>query len=337
MTPPEPLFSTATTAAATTTTTASPAPGLAPQDLLVADIGGSRIRLGRFRAGVGCELLAQAPTPTDDWGRFSATLAELVHRAAGPTTALSISIAGVVSPLTGQVAAANLPCLASRPLAHELATLLSMPVTVTNDADCAALAEARVGAGVGHDIVFCAVLGTGVGGGLVVGGQLVRGAGGITGEWGHGPVLNEALIETGDGRQLRVPRFRCGCGLNGCADTVGGARGLERLHAFVHAKEQTSHEILAGWLAGDAPATATVQAWVELISGPLAVVVNVTGASVVPVCGGLSRSGELIAALDKAVRRQVLRPGEQALLVPSRLDDQAGLIGAACAAGGLDA
>lgn len=312
-------------------------PDTAPRDLLVADIGGSRIRLGRYHARTGCELLATAPTPAADWAQFSATLGDLVRRYTGPTAALSISLAGVVSQQTGEVAAANLPCLASRPLARELAALLGMPVTVTNDADCAALAEARVGAGAGHDIVFCAILGTGVGGGLVVGGQLVRGAGGITGEWGHGPIVNEALVDTGDGRTLRVPRFRCGCGLTGCADTVGGARGLERLHAFLQSREQTSHQVLAAWLAGDAAASATVRAWTELVSGPLSVVVNVTGASVVPVCGGLSRCAELVATLDEAVRRQVLRPGEQRLLIPSQLDDHAGLIGAACAAGGLAA
>lgn len=312
-------------------------PVTVPRDLLVADIGGSRIRLGRNHASTGCELLASAPTPADDWASFSAALGELVHRFAGPTTALSISIAGVVSPQTGQVAAANLPCLASRPLARDLSASLRMPVTVTNDADCAALAEARMGAGTGHDIVFCAILGTGVGGGLVVGGQLVRGMGGITGEWGHGPILNEALVETGDGRQLRVPRFRCGCGLTGCADTVGGARGLERLHDCLHARAQTSHEILAAWQNGDPRATATVKAWIELISDPLAVVVNVTGASVVPVCGGLSRCADLVAALDSAVRRKILRANDEALLVPSQLDDQAGLIGAAYAAGGLAA
>jgi len=315
---------------------ASPAP-TAPRGVLVADIGGSHIRLGRHRQGHECELLGAVKTPVDDWERFCAALGGLVSPVAPGAAALSLSITGVVSPQTGHVAAANLPCLASRPLATALEALLGMPVLVTNDADCAALAEARFGAGQGHDIVFCAVLGTGVGGGLVINGKLVRGAAGLTGEWGHAPIVNEALVHTGDGLSVRLPRLRCGCGQMGCADTVGGARGLERLHAFLHRSEQSSHQILQAWLVGEPLASATVGAYVELVSDPLALVVNVTGASVVPVCGGLGRCPELVGALDEAVRRKILRKSDHALVVASLLDDRAGLIGAACAFDGAKA
>lgn len=308
-----------------------PEPHATPRDVIVADIGGSHIRLGRQRHGDEYEVLAHVPTPANDWEQFCVALSAAVHPWASASSALSLSIAGVVSPETGHVTAANIPCLGSRPLARDLEALLGMPVAVTNDADCAALAEARVGAGVGHGVVFCVVLGTGVGGGLVVNGQLVRGAGGLSGEWGHAPIVNEAMVQTGDGRSVRVPRFRCGCGQTGCVDTVGGARGLERLHAFMHRSGQTSHQILEAWMAGEPFAAASVRAYIELISGPLALVVNVTGTSVVPVCGGLGRCAELVAALDEAVRRQILRRGDRALVVPSLLNDQAGLIGAAYA------
>lgn len=299
--------------------------------LIVADIGGSQIRLARRVQGHDHEVFARLPTPASDWGQFRAALGDGLGALTAPAAALSISIAGVVSPETGQVIAANIPCVNARPLAADLQAALGLPVVVTNDADCAALAEARVGAGAGHGVVFCAVLGTGVGGGLVVDGRLVRGAGGLTGEWGHAPIVNEALLQAGDGRSVRVPRFRCGCGLAGCADTVGGARGLERLHAWLHQQEQTSHQILDAWRIGEADATATVSAYIELVSGPLALVVNVTGASVVPVCGGLGRCTELVMALDAAVRRQILRHSDCALVVPSQLNDQAGLVGAAYA------
>ncbi|XHS77961.1 ROK family protein [Burkholderiaceae bacterium UC74_6] len=299
--------------------------------LLVADIGGSNIRLGRHRQADACELLTAVPTPAHDWELFCAALDTAVRSFSQGDAALSISIAGVVVPETGEVVAANLPCLAGRPLAAELTARLGLPVVVTNDADCAALAEARVGAGAGHEVVFCAVLGTGVGGGLVVDGRLVRGAGGLTGEWGHAPIVNEAMVQTGDGRSLRVPRFRCGCGLSGCADTIGGARGLERLHRFLHEQEQkNSREILEAWAGGAPLAVATVAAYIELLSGPLALAVNITGASVVPVCGGLGRNEALVAALDTAVRQLILRRSEQPLVVPSRLHE-AGLVGAAYA------
>jgi len=312
-----------------------PAPFDASGDVLVADIGGSNMRLGRHRHGTACELLATVPTPAQDWARFCAALGAALQPHSSPSTVLSISIAGVVSPETGEVTAANLPCLNGRRLAHDLQALFGMRVAVHNDADCAALAEAHVGAGKGHGVMFCAVLGTGVGGGLVVDGRLVQGAGGLTGEWGHGPVVNEATLRTGDGRSVRLPRFRCGCGLSGCVNTVGSARGIERLHAFLHQREHTSREILTNWLAGEAMTTATVDAYIELVSGPLALVVNITGASVVPVFGGLGRCEALVAALDVAVRQQILRGSERALVVPSLLHDQAGLIGAAYALEGV--
>ncbi|MFT7722895.1 MAG: ROK family protein [Roseateles sp.] len=315
-----------------TTPERSPLPQQPPGELLVADIGGSYIRLARWRAGQGCELLASLPTPAGDWAAFCAALEGAVRRAGPGAAALSIAIAGVVSPQTGHVAAANLPCLASRPLARTLAERLAMPVAVTNDAHCAALAEAHAGAGAGHGVVFCAVLGTGVGGGLVVDGRLVRGAGGLAGEWGHGPIVNEALLDTGDGPPVRLPRFPCGCGQAGCLDTVGGARGLERLHAFLHPAlpaAPASRAILDAWRAGEPRAGATVRAYLALVSGPLALVVNLTGASAVPVCGGLGRCPELVAALDAAVRRQILRASDGPLVVPGLLGEQAGLVGAA--------
>lgn len=309
-------------------------PSAPPRAVLVADIGGSLIRLGRHLPHQPYELLGSARTPVDNWEQFCATLSALVRGVTPAPAALSLSIAGVVSPHTGRVTASNIPCLASQRLDAALEAVLGIKVMVTNDADCAALAEAHAGAGAGHRIVFGAVLGTGVGGGLVVNGQLVRGAAGLTGEWGHGPIINEAMVQDGDGRLVRIPRFACGCGQRGCADTIGGARGLERLHAFLHQTQQDSREILTAWRAGEPRATATVRAHVELVSDPLALLVNITGASVVPVSGGLGNCHELVAALDQAVRGKVLRDGPEPLVVPGLLGEQAGLIGAGYAYAG---
>lgn len=316
-------------AVAPTSTSATP-----PSELLVADIGGSHIRIARHLGGSHCEPLHQRATPAQDWSAFCDALHAAVAPHAGSHSALSIAIAGVVSPASGEVQASNLPALRGHALARELTARLGLPVQAHNDADCAALAEARVGVGAGHEVVFGAVLGTGVGGGLVVRGQLVRGAGGLCGEWGHGPILRETTLLNGHGQPVQLPRWACGCGQIGCLDTVGGARGLERLHLALNAgTPRNSHQLLIDWQAGEPAASATVVAWIELLSGPLALVLNVTGASVVPVCGGLSRCAALIAALDAAVRRQILRRDAEdlPLLRPSVLNDQAGLIGAALA------
>lgn len=303
--------------------------------LLVADIGGTHLRLGRYREDGGCTALCNVPTPSQDWTAFAAALEHLVHPYRAGAAALSISIAGVVSPQNGVVTAANIPALSGRPVAHLLQAQLGLPVVVTNDADCAALAEATLGAGAGHDPVFCAILGTGVGGGLVLGGRLLTGAGGIAGEWGHGPVLLDSTVSSTDGRRWTVPRLRCGCGQWGCLDTLGGARGLERLHAAMHGEALGSHQILAAWHADASAARATLDVYLTLMAGPLALVVNLTGAACVPVGGGLGNDAGLVAALDQAVRERMLRRCDTPLLVPGRLGEQAGLLGAACAAHGL--
>ncbi|NIE62417.1 ROK family protein [Burkholderia sp. Ax-1719] len=304
--------------------------------IYTADIGGSFMRLAACAPDGSLTLLAKQPTPAHDWTQFADALASMLAAHAHLDTAqhrapLALSIAGLVDPLDGVAFSANLPCITGRPLANALSMRLNRAVYAANDADCLALAEAVSGAGAGHRVVFTAVLGTGVGGGLVADGRLIRGAGGVTGEWGHGPIVNTQCVI--DGETLHVPRFACGCGQSGCVDTIGGARGIERLHAHLHGHlrglSHDSHAIITAWQQGDAAATRTLAVWRELVADPLAAVVNVTGASVVTVGGGLASAGALVAWLDLAVRARVLHRREQALVVPGRYRDEGGLIGAA--------
>ena len=309
------------------------------EPLLVADIGGSQIRLAHYGGGRDCRLLERRSTPGEHWSEFSTALLDAFHCAeqqlGRPASALAISIAGVVVPESGEVIAARLPGLAGRSLAGSLQALLQRPVAVHNDADCAALAEARLGAAQGERVVFGAVLGTGVGGGLVVDGRLVIGAGGLCGEWGHGPFLSEALVRAGDGRKVRLPRWDCGCGQSGCLDTLGGARGLERLHALLHPRADGSRadswQILAAWQAGEPEAQATLAVYLDRVAAGLALVVNTTGASAVPLSGGLAQCTALVEALDQAVRQRILRRSSAPLLRQAQLGEEAGLIGAALA------
>jgi N-acetylglucosamine kinase len=283
--------------------------------ILAFDIGGSRIRAaawdGRLLA------LGEVPTPAGNLAAFTAAIAGFA--AGRAVTGIAISIAGVVDPGTGVGTVANIPAIDGLALGPALQDATGVPVMVLNDADCFALAEATQGAGQGHGTVFGVILGTGVGGGLVIGGRVVTGAGGYAGEWGHGPVIRGDYA------------FQCGCGQVGCIDTVGGARGLERLHRKRTAELLGSEAIIANWLAGEAEAGETMALWRELVSGPLAMVVNVVGADVVPVGGGLSRAPGLVAYLDEAVRVRILRRTTAPLLVPAVCGADAGLLGAAMA------
>jgi N-acetylglucosamine kinase len=283
------------------------------------DIGGSAIKCAVATADGRIGDLHRVPTPAHDFNAFTGAMAKLIADG-GRSRGVAISIAGVIDPLDGRIKCANIPCIDGRPLAADLAAALKLPVWIINDADSFALAEAQAGAGRGHANVFGLILGTGVGGGFVFKGQLIGGPGGFAGEWGHGPVAGQF-----DG----IPRFPCGCGQTGCLDTVGGARGLERLHLALHGQPLDSRDIIGAWQAGDDAAERTIACWTELLSGPLAMLVNTLGASILPVGGGLANSAPLIARLDQAVRAAILRKTDAPIIVPGQSGAEPGLIGAA--------
>lgn len=294
------------------------------------DIGGSAIKCASADAGGRIGALRRVPTPVADFAAFVAAMQTLLADVgAGAGRGIAISIAGVIAPGEqpghGRIKCANIPCIDGRQLEIELRAALGLPVWIANDADCFALAEAHAGAGRGHACVFGLILGTGVGGGLVMDGRLIGGPGGFAGEWGHGPV---AAHYAGTPPQA-IPRFACGCGQSGCLDTVGGARGLERLHLALHQISLDSLQIIAAWQAGDAAAARTIDCYIDLLAGPLAMLVNTIGASILPVGGGLSNSAALVARLDGAVRGAILRQTGAPIIVPGTAGQEPGLIGAA--------
>lgn len=289
------------------------------------DIGGSNVKSALAYSAQDVRPLSRRPTPTQDYDAFVTVLRDAIAEAGARPERVAISIAGVVDPATGKANVANIPCLTGRRLEPELSAALGLDVLVANDADCFALAEAGVGAGRGHDVVLGAIMGTGIGGGLVSGGQLIGARSGYAGEWGHGPVAKRLL----DCLETPLPSYQCGCGLKGCLDATCSARGLERLHRDIAGQEIPSTEVLARWHAGDAGAVLTVRAWLELLSGPLAMVINMTGATVVAVGGGLSNDAALIAALDSATRPLTLAKPIAPLVVQAQCRTEPGLVGAA--------
>ncbi|MGH0225102.1 ROK family protein [Sinorhizobium meliloti] len=289
------------------------------------DIGGSAIKGATTHSPERIFPLPRRATPLTDFGRFVEAMESVLDEAGGLPERVAISITGVIDPETRRIKCANIPCIDGRELVAELEAALHLPVVIANDADCFALAEAGVGAGRGHRIVFGAILGTGVGGGLVIDGRLINADGGFAGEWGHGPAVAAAAGHP----PIAIPAFPCGCGQSRCVDTVGGARGLERLHETVHGKALSSHDIIEGWQNGNAEAARTIDVFVDLVSSPLALVINITGATIVPVGGGLSNAEALLAEIDRAVRARILRRFDRPLVVRGECRVEPGLIGAA--------
>ncbi len=289
------------------------------------DIGGTTIKGAIAYAPDDIRPVPRIPTPKTSFEDFAADLKSVIDNSGGTPACVSLSIAGVIDADTGRATVANIPSIHGRALKDELEQALGLPVIVSNDADCFVMAESEIGSGRGHRVVFGVILGTGVGGGLVIDGRLINSEGGFAGEWGHGPV---AATRAGN-PPVELPRFECGCGLTGCIDAIGSARGMEKLHMHLHRQDMTSEEIIAAWLGGNPYAARTIDILVDILASPLAMVINVTGATIVPVGGGLSNSRELLATLDEAVRARILRRFARPLVVPAICRIEPGLIGSA--------
>jgi len=294
------------------------------------DLGGSFVKLGVMDEQQQLTMLDQQTIPADSWPDFTALVSRMIeqHQQHFSTDSpLAISTAGIVAPDSGEMFASNIPAFHQRNLSQALGELLQRKVIVHNDADCFTFAEAQAGVGKGHKVVFGAILGSGVGGGLVADGRIITGQNGLTGEWGHGPItLTEVEIE---GETVRLPRQSCPCGQKGCLDSYGGARGLENLHRTLHNVNASSIDIIAGWQQQEVQANRTIQVWLQLVSQPLAYTINITGASLVAVGGGLASVTPLMEALNEEVQRYVLRSTRHRLVVPGTFAHNGGMIGAA--------
>lgn len=292
------------------------------------DIGGSFIKFGRAYGPGQVREEDKVATPIHSWELFTDALRGLLAKYAPQHDGLPLAICttGLFDTETGAVNAANIPCFAGHDLVTELSSFLGRKVLIANDADSFALAEATVGAGKGHDVVMAIILGTGVGGGLVVGGSLVQGPGGVTGEWGHGAIV-QTRISLASGEIIDIPRFACGCGRAGCTDTIGGARGIERIHRHLTGAEFTSRQIVTAWTQAERDASRTMAVYFELLAEPLAFAVNTVGANIIPVGGGLASSLELVTALDEAVRARTLHTYTEPLIVPGHNLKDGGLVG----------
>ncbi|WP_270934210.1 ROK family protein, partial [Falsiroseomonas oryzae] len=177
------------------------------------DLGGTKIEVVALDATGAVRLRRRVATPGDYAGTIAA-IGELVEGAEaelGGRGSLGVGIPGSENPATRLIRGANSTFLNGRPLGADLEARLGRPVRLSNDANCLAMSEAADGAGAGHGTVFAVILGTGVGGGVVVGGRLLEGRNRVAGEWGHTPLPWMTPAEH--------PGPACWCGQRGCVET----------------------------------------------------------------------------------------------------------------------
>ena len=260
------------------------------------DLGGTKIEAVGLDAEGNVLARPRIATPRHDYGATLEAIAGLVARVEGETGrtgSVGIGIPGALSPRSGVVMNANSTWLNGRPLDRDLEARLQRPVRLANDANCFAVSEAADGGGRGYDSVFGVILGTGVGGGIVIDGKPRTGRNAIAGEWGHTPLPWQAVDE--------YPGVPCYCGRCGCIETfLSGPAASEDFHRRT-GRRQTMAEIAARAESGDFDCAAYMETYVQRLARALAVAIDIFDPDVIVLGGGVSN----IAALPERVAQSL--------------------------------
>jgi len=217
------------------------------------DIGGTKIALGVFDKDLKLQWETRVPTPRDSYDEFLTAIAALVAQADerfGVKGSVGIGIPGMPETDDGTLYAANVPAASGKPLRADLSALLERDVRLDNDANCFALSEAWDDEFRRYPLVMGLILGTGVGGGIVINGKPITGRSYITGEFGHIRLPVDALEVVG----RDFPLTRCGCGQHGCIENYLSGRGFAWLYEHFYHQKLEAPQIITLWEQGDAQA-----------------------------------------------------------------------------------
>jgi fructokinase len=288
------------------------------------DLGGTKVEAIALDEG-GKELLRRRePTPRGSYEQTLEAMCNLVtgiERELGARGTVGVGHPGAISPATGVIKNANSTWLNGRPLDRDLIARLGRPVAFANDANCLALSEATDGAGAGAAVVFAVILGTGVGGGVVVHGHIVSGANAIGGEWGHNPLPLPTADET--------PGVACYCGRYGCIESWLSGPALAADHRRRYGEVLKSAEIVARADGGDHDANWTMNHYEDRLARALATIINVLDPEVIVLAGGMSNAERLYTNVPQRWGRYVFSDQVVTRLLPAVHGDSTGVRGAA--------
>jgi fructokinase len=288
------------------------------------DLGGTKIE-GIAIGRIGTELLRRRiPAPRGHYRQTLDAIATLVHeieRDAGERGTVGVGIPGTISQATGLVKNANSTWLIGRRLADDLQRLLERPLRFANDANCFALSEATDGAAAGASIVFGVIVGTGCGGGVVVGGRVLTGANGVAGEWGHNPLPAARGDES--------PGPPCYCGRRGCIEQFLCGPALERDYREAGGQAGSAIEIAARADAGEPLADTVLARYEDRMARALGSIINVLDPEVIVLGGGLSNIERLCTRVPQVWSPYVFSDRVDTRLVRAKHGDSSGVRGAA--------
>ena len=288
------------------------------------DLGGTKIEIVALDDD-GRELLRRrVPTPASDYEATLRAVADLIEgaeRELGQRGSVGIGTPGSISHATGPLKNANSTCLNGKRVKQDIEKVLGREVRIANDANCFALSEAVDGAARDAQVVFGVILGTGVGGGIVVSRRVLVGANAIAGEWGHNPLPLPGKAD--------LPLPECYCGRQGCIETYISGPGMAALHARATGGTLTPPQIVAAAEAGDEGAERTMQRYEDRLARSLANVINILDPDVIVLGGGMSNIERLYASVPRLSQRHVFSDRVDTKLVRHHHGDSGGVRGAA--------
>ena len=290
------------------------------------DLGGTKIEALALSPSGEERMRVRTPTPRGDYEATLDAIVSLVNActdglADSEIAGVGVGIPGSLSPRTGLVRNANSIWLNGRPLHRDLQARLRWPTVIENDANCFALSEAADGAAQGCRAVFGVILGTGVGGGLVIDGRSQLGHNAVGGEWGHNPLPWPDAEE--------YPGPACYCGKRGCIETFLCGPALERQYQELSGNNADAKAIAERAAAGEPAAKSALAAYARRLAKALATVINVVDPDIFVFGGGLSN---IPALMDEAAAQLPAWVFSDCFATPLRVNrwgDSSGVRGAA--------
>ncbi len=267
------------------------------------DLGGTKIEAAALDAAGTIVHRRRVATPAGQYEATVDAIADLVRaieREVGERGSVGVATPGARSLVDGRIKNANSTCLNGQPLKEDLERRLDREIRMANDANCFALSEAIDGAARGAAVVFGVILGTGVGGGIVIDQRIVTGANAIAGEWGHNPL---PLPDADD-----LPLRPCYCGRSGCIETYLSGPALA---------------------ADEARSAGGMDRYVRRLARSLAGVINIVDPGVIVLGGGLSNLERLYSEVPRLCKEYVFSDDIRTRIVAPRYGDSSGVRGAA--------
>jgi len=279
------------------------------------DLGGTKTEIIVLDENLNVLERKRVPTPQNNYNEIINTIVTLVFGASKNISDFSLGICcpGIISKQTGLIKNSNTQCLIGKPLKIDLEHKLKKTISIENDANCFTMAESKMGAGIGFDLVFGVIMGTGVGGGIVINNILHSGKNNIAGEWGH-----HTLHHNGN---------PCYCGKSGCVETYISGPSLEKRWNHLTGLTQSMPEIINNF------DTSIGKKWkdefLENLGYGLANVIDILDPDAIILGGGLSNIDFLYTEGKDSIYSKVFSDIIETPILKNNLGDSSGVFGAA--------